>query len=377
MIYNPMRHDFDISFVSAGYEVATQRRSFREVIGEIAGDKWADRIKAVREAYAAGGKDAANKLKRALPGALFCGTFSQRNAKSLTERSGLICVDLDNLGASLDSYKDIITAEEHTLACFVSPTGTGLKVIFHFDSEVGHNEVFASAKHHVMEKFGLEIDSACSDVSRLCFVSHDPDAFVAEDAKPLTIRSEPREFVAPFTPTAPLSPPVLSQTRSAAPAALGAATALSAGDDYDLRGDLASLLRSHGWTEAGQKKWRRPGKTNGISATWDIVPRRFYVFSDATDFAPNHVYRPWHAFAILECGGDFKRAASELAKHGFGTQRQERLTPRIATTEVIDLDDGAAPPARPALDHPQPAARHPTASPHGRSLRWRACGRLG
>lgn len=349
MIANGTHHDFDISFVSAGYEVATQQRSFREVIGEIASDKWADRIKAVRAAYATGGKDAANKLKRALPGALFCGTFSQRNAKSVTKRSGLICVDLDNLGASMESYKDIIVADPRTLACFVSPTGTGLKVVLSFnDEQMTHDEAFASAKRHVMERFGLEIDTACSDVSRLCFVSHDPDAFVADDAQPLAWLPPPKEFA----PDSFWDRPAMTVVPDG----------MTPGDDYDLRGDLASLLRSHGWTEAGEKRWRRPGKTNGISATWDIVPRRFYVFSDATDFAPNHVYRPWHVFAVLECGGDFRRAASELAKHGFGTQRSERVSPRIATSpHVLDLDeDGDAPtPTAPVLRSPSSFALPP------------------
>jgi len=103
-----------------------------------------------------------------------------------------------------------------------------------------------------------------------------------------------------------------------APSALGAD--LTPGDDYDFRADVPALLRAHGWASAAssEKYWTRPGKTRGISASWDVVPGRLWVFSSSTNFEPNHVYRPWHIYAILECGGDFARAAKELRRQGFG-----------------------------------------------------------
>jgi hypothetical protein len=100
-------------------------------------------------------------------------------------------------------------------------------------------------------------------------------------------------------------------------------SALTPGDDYDARADIPGLLRKHGWKAAGGsgKYWTRPGKARGISATWGVVPNRLFVFSSSTEFEPHHVYRPWHVYAVLECGGDFKRAASELRRQGFGGSR--------------------------------------------------------
>jgi hypothetical protein len=92
------------------------------------------------------------------------------------------------------------------------------------------------------------------------------------------------------------------------------------GDDFDFRADMPALLKKHGWKPAGRdgKYWTRPGKSKGISASWDIVPGRFFVFSSSTQFEPNHVYRPWHVYAMLECGGDYARAAGDLRRQGFG-----------------------------------------------------------
>lgn len=97
----------------------------------------------------------------------------------------------------------------------------------------------------------------------------------------------------------------------------------SPGDEYDNVADVPALLRRHGWTELQSKPghWRRPGKTRGESATWDHVPGRFFVFSTSTEFEPRHPYRPWHLYALLECGGDYAAAARELRRQGFGATR--------------------------------------------------------
>jgi hypothetical protein len=98
------------------------------------------------------------------------------------------------------------------------------------------------------------------------------------------------------------------------------------GDDYDFRADVPALLKQHGWKQAGGngKYWTRPGKARGISASWDVVPDRLWVFSSSTCFEPNHCYRPWHVFAHLKCAGDFSRAARELRKQGFGGEIKPR-----------------------------------------------------
>ena len=344
MTTNGTHPDFTVSIVAQATSTATSQDSFRALMASIGNGRWAEPVSAVRAAYANGGKDAASGPKKRLPGILFSGTFSQRSSSALTKHSGLICADVDEIGPQLDGIRDFVINDPHTLACFVSPSGTGLKVIFRCDPNRPHIESFHAAEQHMLRMFGLEIDQACKDVSRLCFVSHDPDAFVANDAEILPYpESKPREFKAPVVN---------------APSALGE---LSPGDDYDARGDICGLLSNHGWTKIGQHGWTRPGKTSGVSATWDKVPRRLYVFSDATDFEPNHVYRPWHVFAILECGGDFKRAAGELAKHGFGTKRSQRPMAMEAppSVEACDLDVGPAPATGPVLRSPSSFALPP------------------
>jgi hypothetical protein len=119
------------------------------------------------------------------------------------------------------------------------------------------------------------------------------------------------------------------------------------GDDYDFRADIPALLRSHGWKSSGgsEKYWTRPGKNRGISASWDVVPGRLFVFSSSTAFEPNHVYRPWHIYAVLECGADFKRAATELRRQGFGSAPKKK-------TSVSDWLGDEPPGVEPSPDDP-------------------------
>jgi hypothetical protein len=109
-------------------------------------------------------------------------------------------------------------------------------------------------------------------------------------------------------------------------------------DDYDARTtpeSMAALLTSHGWTKLfsrGQAVYfRRPGKQGrGISATFNHVPGRLYVFTTSTQFESEHVYKPYAVFALLEFQKDFRAAAKALAAQGYGDKREQK--PALAPT---------------------------------------------
>lgn len=127
------------------------------------------------------------------------------------------------------------------------------------------------------------------------------------------------------------------------------------GDDYNQRasmsGGVVELLQRHGWTVAyktrtGAVALTRPGKTprQGISATFNHIPNRFYVFSSSTQFQQNRAIQPFAVYAILEHNGDFKAAARALARDGYGTRR-------VRKREVITTDDGEVTIATEELDN--------------------------
>ncbi|MBM3797954.1 MAG: hypothetical protein FJW31_28810, partial [Acidobacteria bacterium] len=284
--------------------------------------RWAEPVERVRAVVAreaatkeeAEQRDAESKaIKEKLPAVLASGIFDKMGNGGLRERTGLICADLDDLGDALPGYREHIESDQRTLACFLSPSGTGLKVVLRLDLDRTHEEGFRAMRRHFLENFGLEVDEACKNVGRACFVSYDPAVFLADDAQVLPYSPEPVPFAAPEErlPGSRL----VDGTRP--------------GDDYDARGDFFELLRRHGWTSMGDagKRWTRPGKSYGVGATWDEVPGRFYVFSsNAAPLEIEKTYKPWHVYAFLEHGGDFRAAGRALAAQGYGEQRTRTVS---------------------------------------------------
>jgi putative DNA primase/helicase len=117
---------------------------------------------------------------------------------------------------------------------------------------------------------------------------------------------------------------------------------LRPGDDFNRRGpDWQDLLGPHGWEvtyqAGGVRYWRRPGKDGRCwSATTGFCKGKdgadlFHVFSsNAEPFRQRGSYSKWRAFALLEHCGDFKAAARDLAKQGYGSRngRPKGKSPR-------------------------------------------------
>jgi hypothetical protein len=101
----------------------------------------------------------------------------------------------------------------------------------------------------------------------------------------------------------------------------------SPGDQYNERADWAGLLQPAGWTalysgtRAGHPLvyWRRPGKTDGVSATTGGPGNHLYVFSSSTIFPSEQPLSLFAAYTYLNHGGDFHAAAKALAAEGYGT----------------------------------------------------------
>jgi len=112
-------------------------------------------------------------------------------------------------------------------------------------------------------------------------------------------------------------------------------TAERPGDDLNQRGDWAEILAPHGWQLEGDdgaqgEYWCRPGKSHGVSATVNHDGcNLLYVFSTAADpFDERTAYTKFHAYALLNHGGDFSAAAAALRAKGFGGSRSIRLRSR-------------------------------------------------
>jgi len=121
-------------------------------------------------------------LKKTLPAILFSGTFRQRNDASIIEHSGLICLDFDKFKTVEDlyNYRKEIIEDAYTFAVFISPSGNGLKVLVKIPKDVNNHKGYFDS---LREKYNTPyFDISCSNVSRICFESYDPDIHINEDS---------------------------------------------------------------------------------------------------------------------------------------------------------------------------------------------------
>ena len=137
---------------------------------------------------------------------------------------------------------------------------------------------------------------------------------------------------------------------------------LTAGDDYNTRTTWEELLQPLGWTVVYRKGeatvWRRPGKSEGISATTNFNGNdKFYVFSTSTQFEAETSYSKFAFYALTRHNGDFKAAANDLRNQGYGAQSLNSfdLSNQLMPTSALDA------PTKPSINQDEESSWKPIA----------------
>ena len=120
-------------------------------------------------------------LKKQLPCITVSGIFKNGHAaKDLINHSGLIQIDFDSV-LNLKDLKEKICLDIYTYACFISPSGTGIKTIVKIVPEF-HLKSFEALNKYYAIKYGAIMDAKCKDVGRLMYLSYDENLFINENA---------------------------------------------------------------------------------------------------------------------------------------------------------------------------------------------------
>lgn len=165
-----------------------------------------------------------DELKKRLPGATISGTFTKRAADCITAYNGLVCMDFDadaNPTLTTDQMKEILVKLDEVAYVGLSAGGKGVFAIVPTNlTDPAHHAEIVDILGAAFAALGLTYDRSCKDVSRLRFVSYDPDAWwnpapVPFDAtKILALKAAHEE-------SRPPRPLVIRQTRSASPSGAG------------------------------------------------------------------------------------------------------------------------------------------------------------
>ena len=131
-----------------------------------------DTIQAVR--------DGDKKKKTELPVVLFSGEFTTREDDQIISHSGYIVLDFDHI--DVEAYKNILCTDDYIYACWVSPSGDGLKALVKISNPERHRDHFRALVTYFDKQYNLDLDASGANESRACFESYDEHICIKEDS---------------------------------------------------------------------------------------------------------------------------------------------------------------------------------------------------
>jgi VirE N-terminal domain len=124
--------------------------------------------------------------KQALPCVTFAGVFPVRWLPFLERTSGLACLDYDPKNPMIaQAIRDRAAGSPFVFGAFLSPSGTGCKVLVNVGKLGSYAERFARAAELVDNLVSHQHDKQAEGESGLCYVSHDPDTYINAEAAEL------------------------------------------------------------------------------------------------------------------------------------------------------------------------------------------------
>ncbi len=136
-------------------------------------------------------------IKEGSPMFAVAATFSGGKSKEhITALTGLSLVDLDHVAPDrLEAMRRAAAADPHTLLCYTTISGAGLRIIFKYELDGTYsmskqlkfyNKAFAAGNGYYARLLGTEPDMQCKNVNRLSGLAHDPDVYFCPSATPFT-----------------------------------------------------------------------------------------------------------------------------------------------------------------------------------------------
>lgn len=159
-----------------------------DTMRDIQNGRWKKRIEWLRNIKSEADR---KKFKNSLPCFTGAGLFRERNEKGLLEHSGRIIIDFDKL-QNIEEIRQKLINDPYTEYLFSSCSATGLALVVRIDGN-RHRGSFEFLEKYYKEKYALKIDTACKDVSRLRFVSYDPNLYVNEKSQSVTFPDAMKE----------------------------------------------------------------------------------------------------------------------------------------------------------------------------------------
>lgn len=121
------------------------------------------------------------ELKKMLPSICFSGKFTDRTNATIEKHSGLCVIDFDHVNSVIDK-KQQISSHPFVYACFISPSGDGIKAVIRIPSDINRHQ----GHYEAILKLFPELDTTSKNISRVCFESYDPEIYINKNAVEFT-----------------------------------------------------------------------------------------------------------------------------------------------------------------------------------------------
>jgi hypothetical protein len=162
----------------------------QEVLQKIENGHWKDQINDIRYHVKNGRSIEASQIKGNLPAVTISATFKERRKIGFVDKySGLLHLDYDKL-EHIEEVKANLISIPYTYSAFISPSGNGVKVLVKCDSDIStHTTAFNNLRGYYDKIVGVESDKSVKDITRLCYVSYDPDLYLNETSEVFKYKS--------------------------------------------------------------------------------------------------------------------------------------------------------------------------------------------
>ena len=168
-----------INFLKSVKELQFKKMEVQKVLQQIQKGSWKKQINDIRYHVKNGNENEAVKIKSNLPCMTISATFKERRKKDYLESyTGLLHLDYDKL-ENAEEVKTNLISIPYTYSAFISPSGNGVKVLVWSDNAMSSHEVaFNSLREYYDKIVNVESDSSVKDITRLCYMSYDPDLYL-------------------------------------------------------------------------------------------------------------------------------------------------------------------------------------------------------
>jgi hypothetical protein len=175
--------DTGISFYKNAFESKSLVVKLGDILSMIKNGKYGVKIETMRMLYGLGEKDEYKRHKIQLPAVTFSGQYGERRkVQFLQDYSHIVVFDIDNL--TIEECRLIIAklkVDVNILSSWLSPSGSGIKILTVVECDQSSHKIFFQAIKNYLEKhYSIKVDKSGSDITRLCYLSYDPDLFVKE-----------------------------------------------------------------------------------------------------------------------------------------------------------------------------------------------------